>query len=302
MENLILITDANHLNKIFENAADKLVVIMFYTKNNPNCRRARASFEKASQNHIISYFCIVDVDKFEGDSRYVKNITNLPKFDCYYQGNQVGSFAVADDKEIEEAIRSGERYVMMQNNMKNNQNNMSGMMSMNQTSQLNADQIKQQIINTTMMQNPAFANQLMQNPAMLNQMVQRQMQQQMMMPNVQQMPNMNLPQMTAPIIQNTPVPQVNMPAIANPAINPIPSTITCPASNVLPTLEQMQYYFKIFQMMQQMGVLNMNAIPTIPTNDTAKPSSDADNTIVLPNGDKIIPLPNGKYGLIKKPT
>lgn len=57
----------------------------------------------------------------------------------------------------------------------------------------------------------------------------------------------------------------------------------------LPTLKQMQYMFQIFQLMQQMGMLQ----PTAPI----APDSEA---IVLDNGDKIIPLPDGRFKLIKK--
>lgn len=301
MENLIRITDANHLNKVFENAGDKLVVIMFYTKTNPGCRRIQPAFERSAQNHMISYFCIVDVDKVEGDSRYMKNTNNLPKLDFYYQGNLLGSYPCSDEKEIEDYVRSAERNVMMQNNMKNNpnnqNNNMNGMMGMNTqiNTQMNPAQIRNQIINTAMMQNPMYAAQLQQNPMMLEQLVQRQMQmqqQQMMQP--MQQPQMNVPQMNMSTM--TQIPQI-------PAANtPLPNMPILPSGtpNVLPTLEQMQYYLKIFQMMQQMGVLNTNTINNLTMPEPAKPA-EPDNIIVLPNGDKLMPLPNGKYGLIKNP-
>lgn len=57
----------------------------------------------------------------------------------------------------------------------------------------------------------------------------------------------------------------------------------------LPTFQQMQYFFKIFQMMNEMGVLNMSA--------TVK---NENKEITLPNGDKLVPLADGNYGLIKK--
>ena len=302
MDNLVIITDSGQLNKIFENAGDKLVVLMFYTKNNPDCRRAKSAFEKSALNHSISYFCIIDMDKFEGESRYVKNISNMPKFDCYYQGNAIGSFMSANEKEIEEGIRTGERYVMMQTNTKNNmsQNSMGGMMNMNQMQQqINPVQIKQQILNNAMMQNPMMANQLIQNPLMLEQLVQRQIQQiqqqqmmqQQMMP---QMPMMNMPNTNTAFANTTAIPALN--TITQPTISTNP--------NVLPTLEQMQYYLKIFTMMQQMGILNTNTLNNLPMQDAVPKSqpntADPDSTIVLPSGDKIIPLPNGKYGLIKK--
>jgi len=59
----------------------------------------------------------------------------------------------------------------------------------------------------------------------------------------------------------------------------------------LPSLEQMQQMFQIFQMMQQMGVLQTSPKTTAATHD---------GIIQLPDGDKIVPLADGKYGLIRK--
>lgn len=56
----------------------------------------------------------------------------------------------------------------------------------------------------------------------------------------------------------------------------------------LPTLKQMQYMFHIFQLMQQMGLLK----PTQPV--------QTENAIVLENGDRLIPLPDGRFKLLKK--
>ena len=60
----------------------------------------------------------------------------------------------------------------------------------------------------------------------------------------------------------------------------------------LPTIQQMNYFFQVFQMLNQLGVLNISAQPTIPTK--------INEEIVLSNGDKLIPLADGKYGWIKK--
>lgn len=54
----------------------------------------------------------------------------------------------------------------------------------------------------------------------------------------------------------------------------------------LPTLKQMQYMFNVFQLMQQMGLLK----PVTPTSD---------NVITLENGEKVIPLPDGRFKLIR---
>lgn len=93
--------------------------------------------------------------------------------------------------------------------------------------------------------------------------------------------------------QMRPVAEYPPPVYANPQmITPqlIPSQQQLPPNTLLmPNAQQLHQWFQIFQMMQQMGMLNMDAKPEAP-----------DNTTILPSGDKIIPLGNGKYGLIKK--
>lgn len=321
MENLFIVTDSSQLNKIFDTGSDKLIVLMFYSKNNPDCRKARQFFEKSAMNHITSIFCIIDMEKFEGESRYVNNVNNMPKFDCYYAGNILGSILTANEKDIESGVRSAEQYIMGHNNMKNmaqgNNNNMINPMMgmMTQMPQINHAQVQQQILNYAMMQNPILANQLMQNPAHLQQLVQKQvqllqqqyMQQSMMQPMAQPMsqPMMQpIPQMSQ-MNTGTQMPLQSFPTNQNIAFQPAINGAS--NNNLLPTFEQMQQMFKIFQMMQKMGILNtdnqntadiQNSMATMMMNKPATP--EMENTIVLPSGDKIIPLPNGTYGLVKK--
>ena len=79
------------------------------------------------------------------------------------------------------------------------------------------------------------------------------------------------------------------PAIQQPIMQPQMMSPTSLGID-LPTFQQMQYFFKIFQMMNEMGVLNMSA--------TVK---NENKEITLANGDKLVPLADGNYGLIKKP-
>ncbi|XWV26453.1 hypothetical protein QJ857_gp0616 [Tupanvirus soda lake] len=326
VDNFYKITSADELNKIFESAGDKLVILMFFTKHNGECRRALSAFEKSALNHTTSFFCVIDTDKFQGESRFVSNLNNMPKFECFYMGNSLGSYPTSNDKEIEQIVRSGEQYVMTQNNMKNSgmgQNNMMnqmGMMGMQQT-QMNPMQIQQNVLNQAQMTNPVYFQYLMQNPMALQQLVQRQMmmqqQQQMiqpqmpmtsMTPMVSQMPMTTTPNvmgnMVAPVVPT--VPQNTTP---NQTLSSAMNTMSMPQqNNIIPTFQQMQQMFQIFQMMQQMGALNTNATPinntasSSDTNQTTETNkqADVDNTIVLPNGDKLIPLPGGKFGLVKK--
>lgn len=265
MDNFINISEANDLNKIIETIGDKLIILMFFSKTNPECRKIYPSFEKCSYSHTTSYFCVIDIDKFHGKSKYWNNVTNIPRFDFYYAGEMIGSYSASSDKELDNYVRIGEQYVITKTNMRNTINNQG---TYPNTYNL---QMQQQILNNAQMQNPGHYQYLMQNPLVLQNMVQKQM-----APPPQ------------PTVIPTPIVQPSYPMLSQ----PIPPTI----DNALPTLQQMQQMFQIFQMMQQMGVLNTSApTPIIPTSEP-----ESKNTIVLPSGDKIIPLGNGKYGLIKK--
>lgn len=249
MENLFIVTNPEQLNKIFETSQDKLVVLMFYTKNNPDCRRGKSTFETIALNHSISIFCIVDIDKFEGTSRFITNTNIMPHFDCYHMGTIFGTFGFTNQRDMEINVRSGEQHVMTQNNMK--QMNSMGMPN------------SQLLVGNNANNMPQATQNYYKPPPMMSQ------QQQLMMDQYRQQ------------MMSQPIPQLYQPQP--------PDQKT---QFVLPTLQQMQQMFQIFQMMQQMGVLN--------TKEPVKePEKTPDNIISLPNGDKLIPLADGNYGLIK---
>jgi thiol-disulfide isomerase/thioredoxin len=276
MSNFIKITDSNQISRIFESHADKLIVLMFFTKNIPDCRRALLLFEKSASNHITSIFCLVDMDRFDGDSRFTNGVTIMPRFDIYYAGNVIGTINTFGETDIENLVRYGEQNLLTSNNnMRNN-----GSMNMNNPA-MNTQM--QQILNNLQMQNPMQFQQMMNsNPQFLQQCVQKQLQQQQM--QAFQQPQM-MPQMNTFMPQTNPqMGQFNM---AN-NINPV--------SNSVPSLEQMQQMFQIFKMLQQMGVLNTQVPVTTPS---SQEDNSAKDIIVLPNGDKLMPLGNGKYGRIK---
>ena len=68
MDNLINVTSAVQLHKMIDENRDKLLVLMLFTKNNPECRKAKVSLDKIVGNHSLARFCIVDMDRFDGES------------------------------------------------------------------------------------------------------------------------------------------------------------------------------------------------------------------------------------------
>lgn len=397
MDNLFTITEANQLQKIFDTAQEKLVILMFFTKN-PMCRSARGMFEKIANNNTISIFCVVDMEKFEGDHRFVNGINNFPQFDFYHLGAKIASVPGSNAKDLESSVQACQRYVITQGNLKNNSNGINGVngvngvngingvngannmgfnnMSMNGTgfASLNPvqiqqlQQVQQQILNSAAMQNPMLYQQLIQNPMLLQQYAQKQMGMQsfMNMPQNNMLPQMQ-PQMQAQMqqpmqsqlqpqivsqmpLQMQPQMQSQMPTqqmpLTNSFINPtMASQLINPMgnsnqleqspSNLLPTFQQMQQMFQIWNMMQEMGIVNckntesnssttpiesnkisnlnlhsnVTSNPNLTSNSNANSnpnqnqvSTDSDGVTILPNGDKIIPLPGGKFGLVKNPN
>jgi len=184
------------------------------------------------------------------------------------------------------------------------QNGINNINSMNSINTMN-NPMFERFVNNLQMTNPQQFLLLKQNPLALQQQFQNYLQTQAMMPNTTANTVNNAHMQTPPLMNtNNMNPQQNQ----NFNQNQIPN---------YQQMEQMLQMFKIFQMMQQMGVLNTQAIPG-PANignmatvgQTAgqaagQPSSpetktDPEGTTYLPNGDKIIPLPNGQFGLIRK--
>ncbi len=65
---------------------------------------------------------------------------------------------------------------------------------------------------------------------------------------------------------------------------------------MLPTLYQMKQMYQMFTMMQKMGILEIPKLEQVQKPIDEKPGEP----IILPNGDQLIPLEDGNYGLIKK--
>ena len=250
--NLHLIKDVATINKIMPTAQDKLVVLMFYTKNSPQSRTARQCFEHSAQSHMLSVFCIIDIDHYDGK---VENAP--PHIDFYFSGNKIGFSACESQKHIEDSVRAGEQYVMKQMTLKNQQQQ-----------QLNSQPQQQPLINSQQqplisspqpMYNPSPPNQgyvqpVYQQPPPVQQPIQQQLFQQMVQQQVQQ------------------------------STDP----------NDLPSLHHMALMFNVYQKLHQLGLLNMNQ--QISQSDGSKVEGEE----ILPSGDKIVPLGDGKYGLIKK--
>lgn len=155
-DNIYRISDSNDLERVFSSANDKLIILMFCTKHNVECRRALQYFEKIAANHITSIFCVIDMDKFQGESRIVSSSLSspMPKFDCYYNGNPLTSQSISNYSEIEQMVKLAEQHIITQKNG-------------------NVNMINQQMLNQAQMMNPNQFQNLNANPLLFQQMMQK---------------------------------------------------------------------------------------------------------------------------------
>lgn len=216
MDNLLHINNAIHVNKIFDNALDKLIIMLFYVKSNATCKNAKMVAEKIAKIYTNIIFILIDLENFSGESPYCKDISDLPRFDFFYSKTMFGRYTGYVENNIINNIKWCEQQILLRSQ------------SFTPT-------------NTPIAPNPTY----------------------------------HVP------IQSTPT---------IPQMMPIPET-----QNNMPNAQQIQQMFNIFQMMQQMGILNNQNI--LPTNSH---KDKIEGEIILKNGDKLIPLADGKYGLIKK--
>ena len=155
---------------------------------------------------------------------------------------------------------------------------------MNQMGQMNQmNQINQ-------MNQMAQMNQMGQIPQLnpVNQMAQ-------INPLQQSNPMLNMQSALGVQLQSQSQSQAQLQSIATPAES---SSI---ASVVVPTFHQMQQMFQIWETMNQMGILKTTVPPkSVPIQSNSYVGKTVKDEITLPSGDKIIPLGDGKYGLIKK--
>lgn len=115
--------------------------------------------------------------------------------------------------------------------------------------------VKDRILNNARQLDMGLYDRLINNPAMLNELIQKGMTQCM-----------------------------------QPIMLPVAQAFVPPPNVDLPSHNQMINTFHMFQMMHQMGLIDINK----------KISAVNDSLIELPNGNKIVSLGNNKYGLIKK--
>ena len=323
---LDIIKDGGRLTEALEVVSqDKLVVLFFYTKANPQCKYAAKTYEQLAGIHTLSAFYIVDMDRFDGDPRIFNSITNTPYFEFYYQGNKMDAYVGSESKDLDQKITAIQKHIMIQTNQKHNlnqnfsrqnqsdQNQIAGQ-TFSQNSQQLYQQIQQNILSTTASQNPALHKQLVQNSQQLHQAVVQQMAgagQNQGQPQFNTQPiqyGNQTPQQNSfnNVVSGQFAPQSSIPMQSVPNQFSVPEQLILQQSQstpqaIIPTIQQMQYMFQIWETMNQMGILKTNVQPKpIPADKNSLVAQTVGQEIILPSGDKLIPLGNNKYGLKKR--
>ena len=117
-------------------------------------------------------------------------------------------------------------------------------------------------------------------------------------PSYHTVPNIQIPTYQYPIQPYSQSPITQSGPELSSQINYLPNQINQSPSDTnffVPSIQQMQYMFKLFRTLQKMGVL----ITDDDEMSTSVNKKSTDEAIVLSNGDRIVPLGDGKYGLIQ---
>lgn len=336
----IRISDAKRLQALFDNVQDKLICVLFYVRKNMECNRTISNYEKVSQYHGNSIFVRIDVEKFTGDHPIIKQNIKVPKIDFYFRGTQIGSTIAQSENEINNHVKNFERQVLTVGNQEYNANaNANGGNNNGISDSLNPiDAIKKRIVVETLSKNPQLCQQLVSNPPLLHMVAQAQyqkMQQQQLQSINQSTPGIeNIMSMlmnnnnTSSNSDNSGfnLSNINIPNNNGTSQNHSTNSLTDPADI---TGNQLKLMFKIFQNMQQAGILRQNGdiipnteAPNTQANNTPAPNiqkqqqqaaptvTDAspkrvyqpgDVVYVFPDGREIIALPNNKFMIPKRP-
>lgn len=221
---------------------------------------------------------MIDISNFEGQSEYIDNVVKVPQLDIYFFGNKIHTLFETDPLEISKVLT-------------NVYNNMSDLYN---TQMNNVSIVQKQILEIAKTQDQLYYKKLLQDPVLLQTITNsnifkgHQNQNKVIIQNDKLLlPSHNETKLTQQQTTNFPVSAINI-------LNSQSSLLN---NELVPTLQQMQYMFKIFTMMQQMGILD------VPIKNSDEISDDSDDTsqttIILKNGDKLIKLNDGRYGLIK---
>lgn len=272
------INDSN-IKKFIELNYNKLIILFFVKYNDfLSIENTFKSFCMTNKNYT---YYIIDLSKFDGTSDYISNIQSIPQFDIYFFNNILCSSIETDSVEINKILI----------------NIFNKISTFYYEQMANVNIIKNQILDIAKTQDIQYYQRLQQDPVLLQTVTNSNIFKGHCNQTQNNIPTNTTNKSTIKIDRNMEPLDIILPKnnISTPSVNvPNPQSLLL-NNELIPTLQQMQYMFKIFTMMQQMGILD---IP-IKNESHLSVSDNDEQPIILKNGDKIIKLSDGKYGLIK---
>ena len=311
--NLNVINNSRELEEVFRTHQEKLISLLMISGHNRDSKMAVHVIKRLSEKHTISIFCIINIDNFKGDSRFVEKNGTVPRLECYYAGNKLAIIYGTQEHEYENAINNAQRMIMGQSTKtRNNQDALQQeldnyIMMTQQSQQYMAPQTQYVPPQSQQYIAPQTQQYVAPQPQYVPQQDNQQNQFALLMPQngqqnqFAQLMNQPIPQngqqnqfaqlMNQSMPQNSQQNQfaqlMNQSMPASLGTNSGWPEMALPQNNdFMSNMQQMQKMFEIFQLMQKMGLIS-GAEPT-------------ESTIDLPDGNQVIPLGNGKYGLVKK--
>ncbi len=103
--NLYQVVNSSDLEEILTDHCDKLVNIMFASKQCPPCREFKPRFVNISKKYQDDMFIYVDINNFDDiQKRFLKEITRVPVLYIYYDNKPIVVFEALIEEEVVEVL------------------------------------------------------------------------------------------------------------------------------------------------------------------------------------------------------
>jgi hypothetical protein len=313
-KNYASISNAEQLAKYMELSKQNVVILLIYSQHNPDVNIFRESFITVAGHNRHSIFLMINVDVFQGNSPYVLKTPGsvLPRCEYHYQGNVLASKMFSSQTDLHNSVAEAQRFMM------SNQNKTS-LAAIN--AEVDSNKIANDIFDSAKNFSPALESYLKTNPDFVNQLVKHIKQNASVFQQI-----LNSPSSLAAYAEKEMNAQKNRQLHARqqlqqqvvPPIVPIGTTEQYPApvqqlitsltknslnGSIIPletdinnAMDQIKKMLVLFEALHRMGLLKTNITePSIKIEE-----ADPPGTTIGPNGDKFIPLPDGRYKRIKK--
>lgn len=122
-QNIFQVTSETHLNNIIEDNPQKIVLIMYSTKNCKPCKEFKPKFISMAKKNTNTLFIYVDNTKYNVETnKHFNKLTSTPSFLFYFSGIELGVVVGANETTIattlanfEQKIEERKKQIQMEN-------------------------------------------------------------------------------------------------------------------------------------------------------------------------------------------